>query len=195
MTDEIKPLDFFECLEKNEFFIIICGDSEKRKLIHMFIEYNYPRINNIGLRLDGYNKETKRVSKCINCNCSANVPILKKNYCYGSMENNKDEYYHITCYKCDRRWTWEPNYDGCDNVHYYDDNNCILIGNFLGLKYNSHKNREWKKVKKNDIESIVKECEIQIINKPTKVLKKKILQQFVNDEMLLFKKIKKSNVL
>ncbi len=176
MTTETPK--FFECLEKDEFFVIICKKSEQRKAIHQYIEWNYPKTNNFGLYLNGFDSQMKRVLKCHRC--SSNVPILKENYHCGYSENNKDEYYFLTCRGCDKTWTWEPNYDSHDDVYTYNGNNCILIGNFMKLKYNSQRNRKFRNIDKKDVQDIVSDCEIQIVKRPDKILNKKALRKYVN---------------
>jgi hypothetical protein len=183
MEEDTKKHDaFFTYLEKDEFFIVTCIDSKQRKLIHQYIESNYPNTNNIGMCIDTFKKTTRRFLKCIECS-NKSVPILTEKYCYGYSENNEDEYYHVECKKCERRWSWEPNYDGYDDVRSFDENNCILVGNYMKLKYNPHKNTIQKKITADDVKDIVGKCQIQLIKRPEKILKNQDLQKFVNDEM------------
>ena len=96
--------------------------NEDRKVIHQFLEANYPKLKRRSVFCKKFEIECQKVyRKCYYCK----KPVLME-YHYGYMENNYDESYSGDCRKCEGlqndndadgfegHVSWEPN-DGDDD--------------------------------------------------------------------------------
>lgn len=162
---------------KNKLLIIICEDSQQRKLLYEFIEtFNGTKIKKFGLRTKFFSSSIRRrYKKCFNCGCKC---VVLDHYNYGTMKNNKDEWYSGECQECGETVSWEPNYDSYDDIRTTQKNNMIVIGNYImtNAKYTTTPTQ----VTKQEFDEVVSKCKYFIIDPPNKLLNKRKLQEYIN---------------
>lgn len=147
-------------LPKDKLCIISNSNANNRKIIHQYFETVYPKIQKISIccKYFDYDWTTKR--KCYDCG-----KFVKMKYHLGLMENNQDEYYGGYCQNCDIPIEYEPNFDYGDDIVIYDNNNIIVIGEFIENHCTDLKELADKDIQKLFFE-IINDCKIFIINSP-----------------------------
>lgn len=112
-------------------------DEEERHIVYNYMSTVYPKLNKSILRVNSLDSEIMHFrpkhADCYHCD---NGRGKLTNYNYGSLPNNKDEYYSGLCNECGRNVYFEPNYDMPKEVR---RNNVIAFGNWF-KGYNTEKN-------------------------------------------------------
>ena len=172
-------------INKNQIAIIIEYYAIYRKLIHQWLNSEESVYFHRSFSSPHYNRDYKLINRFYKCvYCDKKIPILKENYGYGCMDNNKDEYYYIECKECDYSFCWECNYDSHDNIvtNCIPKNNMIVFGNYIKhcQKQNNISDNEYNK---KELIDYLKRKKIHIIEAPNKILSKKQFIDYINKEI------------
>jgi hypothetical protein len=130
----LPDFDNYETKYRDTICVIYPGmtsndGSDYRKMIHSFLDNNYPKISHVSLHSNLFPSGFYATfMKCLHCDFKR-VPI--NNYHEGLMENNQDEWRSGTCPKCDEINQWDINYDGWDGITRLYKNNIIVIGEYV----------------------------------------------------------------
>lgn len=170
-------------IPKNKLIIIPCDDSTKRKIIHQYIDHNYPKVKKMSLQSKLFSREQlKTFIKCYECDYKR-VPL--NNYHYGCLENNQDEYRTGTCPKCNENISWEPNYDDWDDIYRLYKNNIIICGDYVTCNTPDHAKKEI--ISENTYLTVIRGIEVYQIDEPekinNKILGKKKLQNYIDSKL------------
>jgi hypothetical protein len=118
--DSVLIDDIFNNIPNNKIRII-CLNTKERKIIHQYLDREYPNLNKTSLRLKCFNSERIHTFiRCYECDYKS-VPI--DNYHCGFLDNNIDEWRSGDCPKCRAHISFEPNYDNWDDVRIVWKNN------------------------------------------------------------------------
>lgn len=117
----------------------------------------------------------KKLYKCMYCN--KKIPIRARDYHKGSEPNNKDEHYSIYCPQCDEYYTWEPHYDGFDQIIMCNKRNAVCIGPYFRGYQEHYKNDTGKTDELRDPDYIIP-------NPPT-CLPRKQLGQYIREQIII----------
>jgi uncharacterized short protein YbdD (DUF466 family) len=183
----LPDFDNYETKYKNTLCVIYPGvtlndGSEYRKLIHSFLDNNYPKVSHISLHSEIFSYGIQSTfMKCFNCNFKR-VPI--NNYHEGLMENNKDEWRSGTCPKCDETCQWDINYDGWDGITRLYKNNIVVIGDYI-KHHNRPRHAKTIDVTREEFDKVLsKKCRIFELPAPPKKLQKKgFIQKYIDEQL------------
>lgn len=148
-----------ECQINNKLLIIICAEASNRKIIHQYLENNYPEINKASLYNSNYNSERTLYAKCYECSGKA-----KLEYHYGYMPNNEDEWYSGDCLKCGETYSID-----CCDIYYKDDivyvhHHNMIVVNIPNRWYPSYATH--KDISEEEFLKAMKTTETYFIDKP-----------------------------
>lgn len=148
------------CLQDKKLYVIKCVDASFRKIIHQYLENIYPNMHKTSINCKYFNCETRVLKKCYDCS-----KYIHLKYYYGHAENNIDEYYGGYCHECDCSIEFEPNYDDRSDIIRPNENNVIVIGDYIPLNIPDHATKS--DVTKDTFIKIIETCEIYEIDAPT----------------------------
>lgn len=155
-------------IPNDKLCIIICANSENRKIIHQYIDNMYPKLKKTSLHTNCYS--AYRGSTWIECYYCDYKSVPINTYHCGITESNIDEYRSGICPKCDEIIIWEPNYDGCDNVRRKYKNNMIVIGEYI--QFNKCNYAEYADISHDKFNEILNSCTMFEIYAPKLVISK-----------------------
>src|SRR5579872_391262 len=148
-------------LRKDQLLLIVVPNNEIRNYIHSYLETNNTNnngnIGHIGLFVQRFPNEEKTFMKCEDCD-----KLVRLHYHYGCMKNNQDEYYSGYCDGCDECYSYEPNYDGCNDIIRTNTNNVVCIGSSINV--NKPVNSTLYDVSKEKLYEFTKDCQMFIID-------------------------------
>jgi len=137
----MEQLDLFiNFNDTTKLMILVLKNNNQRKRLHQYME-NTTKLKAVGFYCKHF--EADSYTRFVKCwHCDHNIQIKDEDYRYGILENNKDEYYYLTCKECDESYSWEPNYN--DNDIVLHKNNIIVIGDYI--KHNNTPKHAVKKI-------------------------------------------------
>ena len=160
----------------NKIKIIHCNYSDDRKKLHTYFQERYPEIGKASLRCDIFDEGDSpiRFYRCPHCDHRK----VYMRYSYGTLDNNKDEYYHGICPKCDESVYYEPNYD-----IYESEDHMVINGNniFVWGKYFHGYNRGENNISisDEDINKIFNKYNIYEIDAPKNLINKRKMGDYI----------------
>ncbi|ARF07979.1 hypothetical protein Catovirus_1_29 [Catovirus CTV1] len=176
----------FHDIPKNKIIIIPCDDKTNRKIIHQYIENNYPEIKKMSLQSKlFYREQRKTFIECYYCDYKR---VHLNKYHSGQMKNNEDEYMTGTCPKCHEFISWDINFDGWDEITRLYYNNIIVCGDYITCNVPNHAKKEI--ISKNVYISSTKGINVYQIDQPekinNKILNKRKLQCYIDSKLQEF---------
>lgn len=133
--------------ESKAVYAIVLEDAKDRKALHEFLK-TIPGVGHKSIFCPGVSLSEQKEMRLIKCGgeygqrCSKYINLTGGEYHYGVMENNKDEYYNVTCSKCGYIRTFEPNYE-YDKIKYVPEPNVVVFGTQVPP---FRRTKTWKKV-------------------------------------------------
>jgi len=183
-SNKIEYLSNIALLDKNKLCVIAIFDAKDRKTIHQYIENNY-EINKTSLYSKNFDSCIRfKLIECYYCDYKQ-VKLSPKDYHYGEMENNQDEYYSTICPKCNEQIIYEPNYDNNNNIKCIKNNNIIILGSYVQFNRPFHATNgvvefeNFEKIINNQSTKI-----FEIISPTIKYLNKYKLQEYIDEQII-----------
>lgn len=173
-------MEIFGNIPPGTIRIIKIESSDERKKLHQYLEKYYPNIHRTSLKSKHFcGERTMTFIKCYHCG-NKRAPV--NNYHYGTMDNNMDEWRSGECNKCGKNNSWEPNFEGWDDITLVFSNNMIALGDYF-TGYNIPKHATPGDIERCDIENILKHTNIYNISSPKILMNKKDVTKYIDDKL------------
>jgi hypothetical protein len=184
-----KNVDVIFDVPAGKIRLIHLNITHDRKLLHQYLETNYPKLYKQSLYCSYHSAERLHTFiKCYECDYK-NVCI--DTYNHGIMPNNIDEWRSGKCPSCGETVTFEPNYDDYDDIRIVWKNNVVAFGNY----FRSYRNPVLgvsKNISPNEIIGILNGKHVYEIAEPAlvrqKQIKKKQLCKYLDAQIELVNK-------
>ena len=185
MADFVKKLT-------TDLTAIIITDTDERRKVHQYLDTK-DDVYHMSAVCKLYSQERKFfLYRCPEC--KKFTKVTSDMYRYGVMDNNEDEYYAITCHKCDNMFMFEPKYDDYDEEYYKAvyRNNMSICGPCIKICIDNKKESpdiEKIFISDEEFEKIIKKAKVFHIPAPHRSLKKNIgaIQNYATDKIKKYK--------
>jgi hypothetical protein len=124
---------FISTYPKGKLCIIECNDQNDRKIIHQYLETSHPNIHKTSIYCECFpSKQKMFMEHCGNLvELAYNIGIDKENIIRSS--------YSGICKLCDEPLCCDPNYDEYDRLIQIQQNNAIVIGDYITQNHETPK--------------------------------------------------------
>lgn len=164
-------------LENDKLLVIVASNSEDRKVMHQYLEKEFPTVGRTSLGLRCFDRIFNAiVMECWNCD-SKNAVVR--------YSPNAEDYMRGDCSRCGERNVFEPSIDyWSDEFRYIYDHNSVVLGNYIKRSFNRPFHAEDGYIPAEQFDEVVDGKKIFIVDAPSKLIKKAKLQNHIVDQYL-----------
>ncbi len=176
----IDNLDDIFNVPSDRIRVIHLPDNDDRRRLHQYLETTYPKLNKVSLYCNKLESNVLHTYiRCYDCDYSR-VNIDESHD--GIMSNNIDEYCSGECPRCNAIISFEPHYEGWDDVKTIKRNNVIAFGS-LFQGYNKPKHSISEIITKETILRILNGKSCYQITIPDNTCGKRAITKYINEQL------------